>query len=64
MLSMSFNPHIINYESPRGFVVPKFIIYNGMSNPFDHIMHFRQFMTLDIGNDALICKVFPGNLHG
>ncbi|KAL6321270.1 hypothetical protein AAG906_016304 [Vitis piasezkii] len=22
-------------------------------------MHYRQLMTLDIGNDALLCKVFP-----
>ena len=27
-------------------------------------MHYRQLMTLDIGNDELLCKVFPANLHG
>ena len=54
MLSTLFGPHIINYELPRGFVVPKFTMYEGTNNPFDHIMHFRQLMTLDIGNDALI----------
>ena len=27
-------------------------------------MHYRQLMTLDIGNDALLCKVFPTNLQG
>ncbi|RVW21993.1 hypothetical protein CK203_109825 [Vitis vinifera] len=26
------------------------------NDPFDHIMHYRQLMTLDIGNDALLCK--------
>ncbi|KAL6334630.1 hypothetical protein AAG906_019488 [Vitis piasezkii] len=31
-------------------------MYDGTSDPFDHTMHFRQLMTLDIGNDALICK--------
>ena len=25
-------------------------------------MHYRQLMTLDIGNDALLCKVFPASL--
>ncbi|KAL6349792.1 hypothetical protein AAG906_001679 [Vitis piasezkii] len=55
MLSTSFDPHIINYESSREFIVPKFTMYDGTSDPFDHIMHFRQLMTLDIGNDAL-CK--------
>nr|CAN70063.1 hypothetical protein VITISV_031483 [Vitis vinifera] len=38
--------------------------YDGSSNPFDHIMHYRQLMTLDIGNDALLCKVFPASLQG
>ena len=27
-------------------------------------MHFQQLMTLDIGNDVLLCKVIPANLHG
>ena len=64
MLSTSFGPHIISYKLPRGFVVPKFTMYNETNDPFDHIMHFRQLMTLDIGNDTLICKVFPTSLHG
>ena len=62
MLSTRFNPHIINYDPPRGFMIPKFSTYDGTNDPFDHIMHYRQLMTLDIGNDALLCKVFPANL--
>ena len=64
MLSMLFDPHIINYELFRRFIVPKFTTYDETSNPFNHIMHFRQLMTLDIRNDALLCKVFLANLHG
>ena len=64
MFSTLFGPHIIIYELPKGFVVPKFIMYDGTSDPYDHIMHFRQLMTLDIGNDALMCKVFSTSLHG
>ncbi|RVW81173.1 hypothetical protein CK203_041115 [Vitis vinifera] len=26
--------------------------------------HYRQLITLDIGNDALLCKVFPASLQG
>ncbi|RVW19850.1 hypothetical protein CK203_060109 [Vitis vinifera] len=37
MLSMPFSPYIINYEPPRGFVVPKFSMYDESSDPFDHI---------------------------
>ena len=64
MLSMSFDPHIINYESSKGFIVPKFTMYDRTSDPFDNIIYFKQLMTLDIRNDALLCKVFPSNLHG
>ncbi|RVW53140.1 hypothetical protein CK203_080640 [Vitis vinifera] len=59
MLSMPFCSHIIHYEPPRGFLVPKFSTYDGSSDPFDHIMHYRQLMTLDIGNDALLWQNIP-----
>ncbi|RVW21936.1 hypothetical protein CK203_101095 [Vitis vinifera] len=58
---------LLSYHSlraPRGFLVPKFPTYDGSNDPFDHIMHYRQFMTLDIGNDTLLCKVFPASLQG
>ena len=64
MLSTPFCSHIIHYDPPRGFLVPKFSTYDGSIDPFDHIMHYRQLMTLDIENDALLCKVFPASLQG
>ena len=64
MLSTPFCSHIIHYEPSRGFLVPKFSTYDGSNDPFDHIMHYRQLKTLDICNDALLCKVFPANLQG
>ena len=62
MLSTPFCSNIIHYEPSRGFLVPKFSTYDGTSDPFDHIMHYRQLMTLDISNDALLCKVFTASL--
>nr|CAN80938.1 hypothetical protein VITISV_035835 [Vitis vinifera] len=64
MLSTPFCSHIIHYEPPRGFLIPKFSTYDGFSDLFDHIMPYRQLMTLDIGNDVLLCKVFPASLQG
>ncbi|KAL6331924.1 hypothetical protein AAG906_020273 [Vitis piasezkii] len=49
-------------DPPKGFVVPKFTMYDGMSDPFDHIMHVRQLMILNIGNDALMCKIFKQSI--
>ena len=63
MLSTPFSSRIIKYEPPRGLIVPKFSMYDGSNDPFDHIMHYRQLMTLDIGNDRLLCKVFPASLQ-
>ena len=45
MLSTPFCPHIIHYDPPRGFLVPKSSTYDGSSDPFDHIMYYRQLMT-------------------
>ena len=61
MLSMSFDPHIIIYEPPMRFLVPKLTIYDGTSDPFNHVMNFRQLITLNIGNDVLLYKVFLAN---
>ena len=63
MLSTPFGSRIIHYDPPRGFLVPIFSTYDGSSYSFDHIMHYRQLMTLDIGNDVLLCKVFPASLQ-
>lgn len=60
---MHFSSHIINYEALREFMVLKFSTYDGTTDLFDHIMHYRQLMTLDIKNDALLCKVFLASLH-
>ena len=41
MLSTPFTLNIINYEPLIGFIVPKFSMYDGSSDPFDHIMHYK-----------------------
>ena len=64
MFCTPFCSHIIHYEPPRGFLVPKFSTYDGTNDSFDPNMHYRQLMMLDIGNDALLCKVFPASLQG
>lgn len=64
MLSTPFDPYIIIYKLPKGLLVLKFTMYDMTSDSFDHLMHFQQLMTLDIGNEVLLCKVFPARLHG
>ena len=64
MLSSPLGQHILSYEPPRGFVILPFAMYDGSSNPYDHMLHFNQAMILNAGNDRLLCKVFPANLKG
>ena len=64
MLSSPLGQHILDYEPPRGFVIPPFSMYDGSSDPYDHILHFNQAMILNVGDDRLMCKVFPASLKG
>ena len=64
MLSSPLGQHILSYETPRGFVISSFSMYDGSSDPYDHMLHFNQAMILNAGNDRLLCKVFPASLKG
>ena len=64
MLSSPLGPHILSYEPPRGFVMPSFTMYDGSTDSYDHMLHFNQIMILSVGNERLLCKVFPVSLKG
>ena len=32
--------------------------------PYDNMLHFNQAMILNVGDDRLLCKVFPASLKG
>ena len=37
-------------------------MYNGRTDPVEHVSHFNQRMIVLSKNEALMCKVFPSNL--
>ena len=37
-------------------------MYDGRTDPVEHVSHFNQRMAEHSKNEALICKVFPSNL--
>ena len=39
-------------------------MYDGSSDPYDHMLHFNQAMILNVGDDSLLCKVFSTSLKG
>ena len=64
MLSSPLGRHILNYKPPRGFIIPTFTMFDGSTDPYDHMLHYNQAMTLNVDNDLLPCKVFPTSLRG
>ena len=47
---------------PYRFAQPTFTIYNGRTDPVEHVNHFNQMMVVHSRNEALMCKVFPSSL--
>ena len=64
MLSSPLGQHILNYKPPRGFVMLTFAVFDGSRDPYDHMLHYNQAMTLNVDNDHLFCKVFLASLQG
>ena len=64
ILSSPLGQHILDYEPPRGFIMPTFAMFDGSSDPYDHMLHYNQAMTLNAGNDQMLCNVFPASLQG
>ena len=42
MLSSPLGQHILDYEPPRGFAIPPFSMYDGSSDPYDHMLYFKR----------------------
>ena len=57
-----FTRRIDRAKLPHRFTQPTFTIYNGKTNPVEHVSHFNQRMAIHLRNEALMCKVFPFSL--
>ena len=47
---------------PRRFHQPTFTIYNGWTDPMEHVSHFNQRTVVHSKDEALMWKVFPSSL--
>ena len=56
-----FTQRIDRAKLPHHFAQPTFTIYNGRTDPVEHVSHFIQRMAIHSRNKALMCKVFPFN---
>ena len=57
-----FTRHIKGATLPPRFQQPTFTIYNGNTDPVEHMSQFNKRMAVYSKNEALMCKVFPSNL--
>ncbi|XP_050242027.1 uncharacterized protein LOC126690982 [Quercus robur] len=46
---------------PPWFTQPTFTMYNGRTDPVEHVNHFNQRMVVHSKNEALMCRVFPSS---
>ncbi|XP_023899945.1 uncharacterized protein LOC112011839 [Quercus suber] len=47
----------------EGFTQPTLTMYNGKTDPVEHVNHFNQRMAVHLKNETLMCKVFPSSLR-
>ena len=57
-----FTRKIDEAKLPRRFHQPTFTIYNGQTNPIEHVSQFNQRMAVHSKDEVLMCKVFPSSL--
>ena len=47
---------------PRRFHQPTFTMYNGRTDPVEHVSQFKQKMAVHSQDETLLCRVFPSSL--
>ena len=62
ILKSPFTQKFDRANLPRWFIQPTFAMYNGRTNPMEHVSHFNQRMAMHSRNEALMCRVFPSSL--
>ncbi|XP_030964022.1 uncharacterized protein LOC115985195 [Quercus lobata] len=59
---LPFTRRIEGVELPQRFHQPTFSIYNGRTDPVEHVSQFNQRMAIHSREEALMCKVFSSSL--
>ena len=57
-----FTRGIEKAKLPRHFHQPTFAMYNGRTDPVEHVNQFKQKMTVHSQDEALMCRVFSSSL--
>ena len=57
-----FTRRIESASLSRQFHQPTFSLYNGQTDPVEHVSHFNQKMAVHSKDEAFMCKIFPSSL--
>ena len=60
---LPFTRKIEGAEFPQRFHQPTFTIYNGRTDPVEHVSQFNQRMAVHSKDETLMCKVFSSSLE-
>ena len=60
---LPFTRKIEGARVPQWFHQLTFTLYNGRTDPVEHVNQFNQRMAVHSKNEALMCKVFPSSLR-
>lgn len=53
----------VNAPPPKKFSMPEFNIYNGQTDPVDHVRYYLQVMAYWFFDDDVMCRMFPASLE-
>ena len=57
-----FTRGIEKAKLPRRFHQPTFSMYNGHTDPIEHVSQFKQKMAVHSQDEAFLCRVFPSSV--
>ena len=57
-----FTRGIEKAKLPKRFHQPTFTMYNGRTDPVEHVSQFKQKMAVHSQDEVLLCRVFPSSL--
>ena len=57
-----FTQGIEKAKLPKRFHQSTFTMYNGRTNPVEHVSQFKQKMVVHSQDETLLCRVFPSSL--
>ena len=58
-----FSARVMDEPIPMRFKMPQTELYDGTSDPLDHLESFKALILLHGANDGVMCRAFPATLR-